>query len=165
MRYSKPETLNLSAHLNRNNCLEDLNQLILNEGYSDVPPVSIDNKIVLNMDCVESELAKEEARNQNMSMDSAFVIVSNDKSIKEILLVEFRFNYQSLTHLKRDDLLNKVSGSTNALKNTLNIHQRYIFVFSSNLKEQAVRWLFRKYPRVPNNYVATDIAELKSLLF
>ena len=165
MRYSKPETLNLAVRLNTKNCLEDLNQFILNEGYSDAPLVSIDNKTVLNMDCVESELAKQEARKQSMSMDSAFVIVSNDKSIKEILLVEFRFNYRSLTHLKREDLLNKVSGSTNALKNTFDIHQRFIFVFSSDLKEQAVRWLFRKHPRVPNNYIATDIAGLKSLLF
>ncbi len=165
MKYSRVETLNLAAQINKEECLEDLNKLILREGCSDTMPVFKKNEVVLDMDCVEYELATTEGRTFNKSMDSAFVIVNDDGTAREIILVEFRFNYQSLKNLDKDDLLDKVSGSTNALKNTFSIHQRYIFIFNSNLKQQAINWLFRKYPRLPLSYIALDINDLKSVLF
>ncbi|KMU62805.1 hypothetical protein EZBTHKR_1288 [Elizabethkingia anophelis] len=96
-------------------------------------------------------------------MDSAFV-VSNGKT--EILLVEFRFNYVKMKNLDKKELFGKVNGSKNALRSsTLIIQDRYFFIFDKNLKEQAKRRFRNMVPSMPNNYIATDLSDLKSLYF
>ena len=150
MKYSKIETLELSAQINKDRCLDYLNDLILKEGCSETMPVFVNNEIVLDMDCVELQLATANVRNQNKSMDSAFIIADNAGGIIEILLVEFRFNYTNLKNLKRDDLEGKVSGSIACLIPFTNIHSNYFFIFVSSLKNQAINRLNRMLPRIPN---------------
>lgn len=165
MKYSKTETLKLSAQINKDRCLEYLNDLILKEGCSETMPVFVNNEIILDMDCVELQLAMANSRNQNKSMDSAFVIADNVGTKKEILLVEFRFNYTNMKNLDRNELEGKVAGSINSLNPITNIHNQYFFIFNSSLKNQAISRLNRMLPRIPNNYIATDIADLKLKFF
>jgi hypothetical protein len=165
MKYSETETRNLSAQINKDMCLEDLNDLIVKEGCSETLPVFVNNEIVLDMDCVELKLAKAESRKQNKSMDSAFVIADNSGTKKDILLVEFRFNYTNMKNLDRNELEGKVSGSLNSLKSITNIHTQHYFIFDSSLKNQALSRLNRMNPRIPTYYIATDISEFKSMFF
>jgi hypothetical protein len=165
MKYSETETLKLSAQINKDQCLLGLNVLISKEGCSETMPVFVNNEIILDMDCVELQLAMANTRKQNKSMDSAFVITDNSGKKKEILFVEFRFNYTNLKNLDRKELEGKVSGSINSLNPITNIHNQYFFIFNSNLKNQAISRLKRMLPRIDNNYIATDITELKSNFF
>lgn len=165
MKYSRTETLNLSDQIEQDLCLEYLNKLISDEGCSSPLPVFVNNEIVLNMDCVEADLANSNGRLKDKSMDSVFVIIDNNGANAEILLVEFRFNYQSFRNLKRDKMLGKVSGSISALFPISNIHGKYIFVFESSLKNQAISRLNRMNPRIPTDYIAMDINDLKSIYF
>lgn len=165
MKYSRTETLRLSNLINQNLCLEYLNELISDEGCSSPHPIFVNNEIVLNMDCVEADLANAGGRLRDKSMDSAFVIIDNTGTISEILLVEFRFNYVNLKNLNRNELLGKVSGSTSALNPLSNIHNQYVFVFKSSLKNQAISRLNRMNPRIPTHYIAMDINDLRSNYF
>lgn len=165
MKYSRTETLNLSNQIKQDLCLEYLNKLISDEGCSSPIPVFVNNELVINMDCVEADLANASGRLRNKSMDSAFVILDNAGTNLEILLVEFRFNYANLKNLNRNEMLGKVLGSTSALLPISNIHGNYIFVFETNLKNQAISRLNRMNPQIPTHYIAMDISDLKSIYF
>lgn len=165
MKYSKKQTIKLATEINRIPCLINLNDLILKEGCSNLMPVFLNDEIVIDMDCVESKLAKEEKRIKKKSMDSAFIIANAEKG-EEVLLVEFRFNYKNMKNLDKFELFDKVNGSTSALKATsINICDKYIYVFNSDLKEQAVRRFRNMVPSMPVHYVATDIVDLKARFF
>lgn len=165
-KYSIEETESLANQIGMNEFLIDINQFIEEEGCTQRMPVFLQGELVLNMDLVEKEIAKHELRNLNKSMDSAFIITDNIVRSKEILLVEFRFNYEKgLRNLDRKALLGKVSGSMNILNNILDIHDNYYFIFDSNLKQQAINRLRRMNPVVPSNFIATDINDLKSIFF
>jgi hypothetical protein len=98
-------------------------------------------------------------------MDCTFAIEIEETDSYEMLMVELRYNYLNLQNLTRTKLLDKVSGSTLALGNSVIISNIFIFIFTTALKEQARSRLFRMIPRVPNNYVVMDIYELKAQYF
>ena len=164
-KYSLNETITFADLINKTCCLEDLNVLISREGCMETIPFFIENEVAIDMDCVEVLISNELSRNRNKSMDSAFIITENDFEESEILLVEFRFNYTCMRNIKKDSLLGKVEGTINALNNQLNIHPEYIFVFNSNLIQQAIRRFRNINPKLPTNYKITDIAGLKHLFF
>ena len=163
MKYSKEQTIHLATLLNKTTCLQDINQLIVKEGCTE-EIFFIHQEELLDMDCVENQLAKEGQRNRFKSMDSALVVVQESDATHKIILVEFRFNYQNMKNLTKVELFEKVAGSTNALENTLIIEDKYYFIFKADLKQQAINRLYRMNPR-PNNFIATDIHELKTLFF
>jgi len=164
-KYSKIETLNLSKRINKEQCLVDLDNLIINEGFSGAVPIFIQNEIVLDMDCVEKIVADEERRNRNKSMDCVLVIIDSINSTKETLMVEFRFNYINMRNLDRNALYGKVSGTKINLINELNTFNEYLFIFNSNMKQQAINRFRRMIPNLPINYVVLDIDDLKSRYF
>ena len=94
-KYSIKGTESLATQINVFSCLEDLNSLITREGCKKIMPFFAHDEIVIDMDCVEAKIANELLRNKNRSMDSAFVISDIADIDEEILLVEFRFNYQT----------------------------------------------------------------------
>jgi hypothetical protein len=165
MKYSKIETINLSVLINKKQCLKNLNELIITEGCTDVMPVFTNEEIVLDMDFVEGRTASEQKRIPHKSMDSAFMIIDKEGDNKEILLVEFRFNYSNMKNLDKKSLFDKVAGSELALKSPTNLHNKYIFIFNTNLKNQAIRRFRNMVPSMPKNYIATDINDLKVLYF
>ena len=166
MKYSKPETLAHIVSINNPGCLTIFNDLIVTEGYDGAGNVFNDDVIVLDMDCVEINNARNDGnRNRNSSMDCTFAIKDEVNHSVEMLLVELRFNYQKLKKLKQQKLLDKVSGSTLALGTSVPISPTYIFIFKTNLKAQARSWFFRKFPTIPRNYVVMDILDLKACYF
>lgn len=165
MKYSEIETTKFAAQINQTACLVDLNRLVLTEGCIDTMPVFTSNEVVIDMDCVERRIARAARRNRNKSMDSSFVIVDSSNNANEILLVEFRFNYENMKNLDKSKLHAKVIGSKNALNNIVNIHNKYIYIFNSDLKQQAIRRFRNMNPSMPTNYIATDIHNLKATFF
>lgn len=166
MKYSKPETLAHVVSINNPGCLTVFNDLVVKEGYDGVGNVFNDDIIVLDMDCIEINNARNEGnRNRNSSMDCTFAIKDEVNNNVEMLLVELRFNYQKLKKLKQEKLLDKVSGSTLALGTSVPISTTYVFIFKTNLKEQARSWFFRRFPTIPRNYVVMDILDLKAIYF
>ncbi len=165
MKYSKEQTIHLATLLNKTTCLQDVNQLIFNEGCIEKMPFFIHQEELLDMDCVENQLAIEEQRKRFKSMDSALVVVQESDDTPKIILVEFRFNYKKMSNLTKVELFDKVAGSTNALENTLIIDDKYYFIFNANLKQQAINRFRRMVPSMPHNFIATDIHELKTLFF
>lgn len=160
MKYNKTDTQNHIVSLAHESCLKDFNQIVLDEddSISVLPTYFINDEIVLDLDCVEVNLAKSSGRNRNRTMDTAFVISNTSKM--EVLLVELRFNYQNLSNLNRIVLLEKVQGSILALGTSIAINGNYIFIFQPHLIQQAISRLQRMNPRIPNNYVAMDLARL-----
>lgn len=164
MKYSKEQTIHLATLLNKTTCLQDINQLIVKEGCTE-EIFFIHQEEVLDMDCVENQLAIEGQRKRFKSMDSALVVVQESDDTPKIILVEFRFNYKKMSNLTKVELFEKVAGSTNALENTLTIDAKYYFIFNANLKQQAINRFRRMVPSMPHNFIATDIHELKTLFF
>ncbi len=165
MKYSVEATTHFAESIDKSAYLTDLNILISKEGCS--TPIFIQGEIVLDMDAVERFIANEENRNVRKSMDAACVITNSEHIIQKVLLVEFRFNYANMRNLKKDDLEGKVDGSLSIidLENALPVHEKYFFIFNSNIKQQAIHRFSRFNPRLPNNFIATDIHEFKALFF
>ena len=159
MKYNKIETINHIVSQNYPCCLKDFNQVILDEDNSLITlPTLFSDVTVIDLDCIEIIKAKNEGRNRASTMDCCFAI--SDASNLEMLLVELRFNYQNLSNLNRNKLVDKVNGSIAILGNTVKISNSYVFIFQSNLVQQAKSRLQRMIPQIPNNYVVMDINHL-----
>lgn len=164
MNYNKLETKNHLVSQTYPCCVRDFNQIVLDEDDSlNTLPSFFTDVEVLDLDCVEIEKARSEHRNQNRTMDTTFAI--SDSTSLEMLLVELRFNYINLANLNRIELLEKVTGSLLILGTSVNIHRDYVFIFQPHLVQQAINRLQRMNPRIPNNYIAMDLNQLKQIYF
>lgn len=164
MKYNKNKTLTHIISKTYPCCVKDYNEIVKHEDNSltEVPNYFTKTDVI-DLDCVERERAKSEKRNQISTMDSTFAI-SDDENL-EMLLIELRFNYKNLSNLNRQKLIDKVSGSLSILGNTVKISNTYIFIFQSNLVEQATNRMRRMNPIIPNNYVAMDLNKLIAQYF
>lgn len=164
-KYNRQATHDHEASVKYPSCLKSLEHLILKD-YNGLTQSELKSFFssdpadynILSIDDVEILIAKSEKRNRNCTVDSAFVINKDDEY--RILLVEFRFNYENVQNLKRIDLLNKISGSQNILKDTLSYHDKIYFVFDEKLKQLAKNRLMRMNPRVPQSFEAINLQDL-----
>jgi hypothetical protein len=160
MKYRKPKTESHIVARTYPSCLVDIDQLIFKDDDSLLEIGNeFDNSDVIDLDGVEILRAQNEKRNRKSTMDCTFAI--SDDSKTEMLLVEFRFNYENLKNLNRNKLVDKVECSREILGDSIPINENRIFIFQKALKAQAESRLYRMYPRVPNNYVVMDLDDLK----
>jgi hypothetical protein len=146
--------------------IEDFNNLLAKEGYTETTTLFNSQEIVLNLDTVEALIALNEGnRNRNSSMDITFGIADTNLANKMMVLVELRLNYTNPNNLKREKLEDKVAGSLLALTTVIPVYPDFIFVFQSDKTQEAKSRLFRMYPKIPNNYKAMDLEELKAAFF
>lgn len=166
MKYSNEKTREMAKAIGFPKCLEDLNTIVSRDGCLVAMPYFTKMEIVIDMDCVESNIARSEGRNNNKSMDSAFVTLDEDGSSK-IVFAEFRFNYKSMKNLRAKDLRGKKKYSLQNLKQLgeLNFHDKFYYIFNDNLKEQARRYFRSLYPSMPNNFKPITIEEMKVAFF
>jgi hypothetical protein len=165
MKYSKQATEDFARQIGKEECLEPIDQLIVNEGCADQNLLFVGDEFILNMDCVEGKVASAERRASNKSMDSAFITTDAGNTNQEIVFVEYRFNYTNLSNLKKADLFGKVAGSSSALNHPVNIHSNNYFVFNSNVKQQAINRFNRMNPAMPQHYVVVNMQDVKNLFF
>jgi len=166
MKYSRISTIKLGIQAGFKDCLSNLNSLIVKDGCLEAMPFFDASDIVLDMDCVESKIAKSQGRANNKSMDSLFVVKDSNGQC-EIVFVEFRFNYKSMNNLKAKDLRGKKKYSLQNINSFgyTNIHKNYYYVFNPDLKAQARRYFRSLYPSMPNNFKPITISDLKADFF
>lgn len=160
MNYCFENTEKFAHQMQCLHCLEFFNTLILREGYNGEDKMPFpDAHICLDMDNVEKTIAKTENRTTlNSSMDAAFVLDNN-----EVLLIEFRFNYQNLKNLNANKLKSKQFYSEQIAKNHgYTVHPNFYYVFESNMIEQARRRFRNFNPQLPQVYKPITIQNLKS---
>lgn len=165
MKYCSGTTINHPIAQSHKDCINDINKLIAEEGFTCSAPVFSSNEMVLNLDLAEEIIAKIQKRSKNKSMDMALGLKSMDSTIKEMLMIEFKFNMTSFYNLKKSELEGKVQGSTLVLSNILPIHNLFIFIFKSNNVQEAKNRISRMIPALNINYIIMDIPELKSTYF
>jgi hypothetical protein len=166
MKYCRDTTINHVVALKHNACLEDINSLIRQEGYSDASPLFTNAEIVLNMDKAEDIVARLENRlEKNKSMDMAFGIAYPNSTKVKMLLVELRLNYSNPNNLSKAEIEEKVAGTSLLLSNIPEIIKMYIFIFKTGQLAEAYSRLFRMIPKINSNYVVMDIEHLKSTYF
>ncbi len=164
MKYSKQATENYARYINNEECLEPLNQLIIDQACDEEIVTFNHDDVILNMDSVEERSADAEVRDLNKSMDSAFIVESAGGN-REIVLVEYKCRMNGIRNLSVDELIDKVNGSTAILSNPPNTHEKYYFVYNSTIKEQVRSKLSRLIHRVPETYIALNLKELKEKFF
>lgn len=157
MKYDKLTTKNHNVSKQYPCCLEDFNKIVHredNELKNKQIPQLVSDVEVLDLDCAEKERCVPNIQ-KNKTMDIAFAI--SDSHNIEILLVEFRFNFTNPNNMRKEDLEGKVSGSKSILGNSVKINDKYIFIFKSNLMQQAKNRMQRMNPKIPNNYIVMDL--------
>ena len=147
------------------NVTENIETIVYREGF--IGGSFFPNKeVVINMDTVEAYNASLIPRDKVKSMDIAFGISNPDGTAQQMVLVDLKLNVQqSLSSISKDDLTEKIIGSRTALGAELAIHGRYIFIFQSNLVEQARRLFFRWHPRLDGENTAMDIPKFRLAYF
>ena len=166
MKYCYPTTFNHSVASLCPNVLENINSLAVREGFMTGAPLFPQMEIVINMDDVEAHNAYLVPRKQVRSMDLAFAISSQDKRTKEMVLVDLKLNVgPSLSSILKDELVEKIVESRKTLGNEVKIHGQYIFIFQTNLVEQARRLFFKWNPRLDGENTSMDMDRLKSTYF
>lgn len=120
------------------------------------------NEICINLDKIESFLARSEKRSCNKTMDLCFGALENNA--KQIVLCECRFNYQNADNLSKTDLDAKMAYSKQLTGNEIAIHNHFIFLFKTGVKNQAYNKLRRLYSNRDFCKVL-DIHEFKQVFF
>ena len=95
----------------------------------------------------------------------SFGVAIENSTIKHMVIVELRLNYINPNNVRREELEEKAIGSIAALGSSIPVHDNFIFIFQSNLVEQARNRLYRMNPRIPSNYIVMDPNTLKHTFF
>lgn len=165
MKYCRNTTINHDISLSHNSCLQNINTLIINEGFVGTIPLFTNTEIVINLDEAERIMAIEVGRPLNRSMDMAFGLSNENSTNERILMVELRLNYHNPNNLNRTEIEEKVNGSSLLLNDIPPIYKLYIFIFKTEQLQEAISRLFRMIPRINSNYVVMDIHQLKERYF
>lgn len=165
MKYCK-ESTEITANLfDPASILVQLNELIKEEGGLNSTLIFEEETIVINGDLLEEFLAENEKRSKEKSVDVIFAIQDESSNLK-IQFVEFRLNYTggySFRNLKLQDLKGKVDGSKKVINDAINGF--FPFIFQDHLVQQAKSRLYRMSPKVPQEFVAMTLSELKNEFF
>lgn len=157
--YCKDTTTHHQIAKKYKKCIVDLDTFCKEEGAKKTP---FSNEKCINLDMVENIIAQHDKRNSRKTMDAFFGIKLNHQ--KKVILCEFRLNYKNVNNLSKSELDAKLSNSINIVGQTPMIDKTYLFVFNSNIKNQAYRRLRALYSN-KKSMKAIDLNELKSLYF
>lgn len=118
---------------------------------------------VLDMDDVESNLARQQRRSKTSTTDFAMGIKISNST--KFLLVECRFRYgnEGVKRLTEGELTAKVNGSIGILSQEPSIHSEVYFLFSNTEIQQARNKMVR-LSAARKTYLAKTITEFKDCL-
>ncbi|EZH75887.1 hypothetical protein ATO12_03595 [Aquimarina atlantica] len=140
-------------------CIESIDSICISDGAKKSP---FSEEICLNLDKVESNLARKEKRNARKTMDFSFGSKSGNE--KRTVLCELRLNYKNVNNIKKSELDSKVSNSKGLLGHSPTIYSPNLFIFSSKLKNQAINRLRRLYSN-KSNVAVMDLSDFKKFFF
>lgn len=157
MIYCEHTTKNHPISLSHPSCLEELSNVIKNEGGNNSGCPT--NCFVLNLD----KLVKNNNFSHMSSMDISFGI-STERINPKIVLVEFKYNLKSPKNITKNEIEDKINDSITLLSREPSINNEYYFVFPSKIKEQALRHFYSLF-RKNTKYLITDTEELVKRYF
>lgn len=158
-KYCKETTNQHHLAITFKDCVEKMHDVILAEGNRNSP---FNEEDCINLDKVEGTLAQKEKREARRTMDISFGIAKNRQ--QQVVLCEYRLRYKNVNNLKKRELDSKISNSINLMGHNPIIHNCYLFIFQTGLKNQAYRWLRRLYSN-KNIINAMDVNDLKEFYF
>jgi len=99
---------------------------------------------VVNLDCIETEIAIKNKSNKGSTMDMAFIVVNNKK--QKLLFTDFKLRVKpNLSSIKKTDILKKLSNSSSRYRLNYELCNDVYFVFNKNITKQAqsrLKYLF-----------------------
>ena len=158
MVYCKKETEEHSISRTFPRSLIGMNAMITREGQR--CNIFANNWVVLDMDDVETNLARQQRRSKTSTTDFAMGIKITNSS--KMLLVECRFRYgnEGVKRLTAGELTAKVNGSIGILNQVPAIHSEVYFLFSNTEIQQARNKMVR-LSSGRKTYLAKTITEFK----
>ncbi len=118
----------------------------------------------LNLDKVEEKLAQKEKRRGKKKTMDVFWGVSENEINGKAALIEFKFNVKNPKNLKKTELEGKVKGSMIIIGTEIPVYNKYCFVFSPGVHQQAIYQFHRLFNGNPNSpYKAITEKELHEL--
>jgi hypothetical protein len=163
MDYCRETTSTHPISLTYPQCLQDINSLIVDEGYLGLIPLFMYNETVLDLDDAEEFVAANENRDLAQSMDMAFGVT--DKTSRKMVMAELKFRMENPNNLSREELEGKVAGSINILGNEIEIYNKYFVIVRQDQIEQARSRLARMFPPIDPNFIPSDIISLQGYYF
>jgi hypothetical protein len=146
-------------------CVEAIDAHIVGEGYYGILPLFTNGETLIDLDLAEKLMAAIELRAPNQSMDMSIGLKNHNATIREMLLVDFKFRVVNPNNLVQVDMTGKVAGSLLILGTSTTVRSEYIFIFQPNLVQQARNRLARMIPRIHSGFIAMDINDLKAAYF
>ncbi len=162
MDYCQETTSNHSISIAYPECLQNINSLIVDEGYLGLIPLFMHNETVLDLDDAEEFVAANENRHLAQSMDMAFGV--KDKTSRKMVMAELKLRGNP-NNLNREELEGKVAGSMNILGNEIEIYKKYFVIVQQDQIEQARSRLARMFPPLAPSFIPSDLTLLKGYYF
>ncbi len=159
-KYCKETTITHRLSITHKDCLIDINNLSKKNGAKkEVFKKEIE---VLNLDCVEIKLAKNERRNRKKTMD--FVVGLKRKNENKMLLIDFKLKAKNGKNIDGSNLKNKIKYSVSLIGNNPQIMKFYLLIYNKNYINEATQTIRRKMLNKPE-IIIISINELKTILF
>ena len=186
LKYNECDTLNNPVAISNANCVKLLDDIIFKDDDSLLKPGNLfQNNNVIDLDNVEINLAKLERRQQNKTMDCAFLVTNKisltpfrlnnnlnfrgvifERVYSNVQLVELRLNFENAKQVKQKDLQKKIDGSIRIFTPyNLSVRHLYIFVFKSSFLQQMRRRMRNMNPSWRREYKVMHLAELNATYF
>jgi hypothetical protein len=158
-KYCETTTCEHNLAIKYPDCIESIHAVIHNEGGK---KSFFKTEKCLNLDKIEIKQAQEKKHEIKATMDCSFGIFHGKQ--KRMILCEYRLRYKNVNNLSKTELDSKITHSKNLLGTICVIHKCYLFVFSSEIKEQAKNKLRRLY-NGSKAIEVIDVNELKLFYF
>ena len=140
-------------------CLIDFSFLVVQEGGT---PNPFSEEKTISVDCLEVTAAQNEKRPPRKTMDAAFVIEHLRKTVRQTVLVEFKFRVRNVENLRKQEIEDKVKNSKMLLGNEPPVLHRYFFIFKEGIKHQAINRISRIFKK-PYNELEYEVTDLPAL--
>ena len=165
MKYCQDTTETHPLSLAHPHFVEDIHAIAMAEGYSRAPVIFENAERALNLDKVKEPIYNALGQDLPRSMDMTIGLKSDDTLHRQMLLVEFKLKVKIPTNVDGKDLIEKVNQSVKMLGETLPIREEYIFIFHSDIKEEARSRFSRRFTKIPRTYIVMDMETFKATYF
>ena len=159
-KYCPVTTKNHHISQKHTSCMTMINELCVKEGANKTP---FNDECCFNIDRVEEIIAHKEKRVKHSTIDF-FIGVKFDNNFG-VLLCELKLNVKNVKNFSREDIDNKIKYSINIIGHEPKIIKPYLFIFQSNIRNEATNRLRRLFTNKPNFIQVNDLSQFKENYF
>lgn len=169
MKYCKTTTENHPLATQYPHCVEELNSIFANEGYTGEGVLFNQEQTGINLDSIEEERSKSLPRQRGSigkSIDFTFGVNNTSTDEKYMVLTELKLNHVDVRrNLKYEEIEGKITASLRTIADDTEVLHQYYFLFSDSVIEQARYKFSRLYPGINRSRVASTVTEWHDLFF